>query len=121
MQATAADSSSSELQLVPHPHGEERTGEEAERPVSAPAADRRRGSHVAHASIGQLQKEVGEAMFVREYNRGREVRTTAIQGPEVIAMLTSLVGENQAMSKRKVCLVHQLTYRVSLTCTESQL
>ena len=67
--------------------------------MPAPTADRRRGSTVAQSHAGPA-----EIMYVREYNRGREIRTTPIQGAEVIAMPTSLVGENQAMSKRKVCM-----------------
>ena len=43
-----------------------------------------------------------EIMFVREYDRGKELRTTAIQGPEIVAMLQSLIGENQVLNKRKV-------------------
>ena len=83
---------------APRRHADERgQHEEAEAPLPAPSADRRRGSMVAQSHAGPA-----EVMYVREYNRGREIRTTPLQGAEVIAMLTSLVGENQAMSKRKV-------------------
>lgn len=72
--------------------------EHLDKPVMAPAADRRR------SSLRPLDKEQNpEVMCVREYDRGRELRTEAIQGAEVLAMLSSLVGENQAMNKRKVC------------------
>lgn len=66
-----------------------------EGPIAAPTLDRRKdagGSDRLHA----------EAMYVREYDRGRVVRNTPIQRQEVLAMLTSLIGENQAISKRKV-------------------
>lgn len=66
-----------------------------EGPIAAPTLDRRK-------EAGASDKLHSEAMYVREYDRGRVVRNTPIQRHEVLAMLTSLIGENQAISKRKV-------------------
>lgn len=72
--------------------------EDQEPPVAAPRAERRRNEAAAHGTA----PERAEVMYVREYDRGREVRTAALQGPET-AMLASLVGETQVVTKRKVC------------------
>jgi hypothetical protein len=102
------DSSSVETASSPMraAHEEKAQDEESELPLTAPSADRRRGSTstlMVPSSTAHTQH--AEMMFVREYDRGRELRTTPIQGAEVVAMLTSLVGENQVLSKRKVrCL-----------------
>lgn len=67
----------------------------ADGPIAAPTLDRRKDA-------GASDKLHAESMYVREYDRGRVVRNTPIQRQEVLAMLTSLIGENQAISKRKV-------------------
>eukprot|EP00892_Ulva_mutabilis_P006728 jgi/Ulvmu1/4427/UM002_0152.1 len=66
-----------------------------EGPIAAPTLDRRK-------EAGTSDKLHAEAMYVREYDRGRVVRNTPIQRHEVLVMLTSLIGENQAISKRKL-------------------
>lgn len=70
-------------------------------PIAAPTLDRRKDA-------GASDRLQAEAMYVREYDRGRVVRNTPIQRQEVLAMLASLIGENQAISKRKVW---QISYR----------
>ena len=77
----------------------ERSGaEDLDAPLAAPKAARRRGDA---GGVPSAQAASVEVMYVREYDRGREVRTVALQGPET-AMLASLVGETQVPSKRKV-------------------
>jgi hypothetical protein len=78
--------------------GEDGEPNAGEGPIPAPALDRRRGDGPAQ------EKLHAESMYVREYDRGRMVRNTPIQRPEVILMLASLIGENQAIGKRKVRL-----------------
>ena len=66
--------------------------------MAAPQLDKRRGE-------SNTEKLHAETMYVREYERGRVVRNTPIQRPEVIGMLSSLIGETQAVAKRsKVCV-----------------
>jgi hypothetical protein len=78
--------------------------EEQEKPVTAPSGDRRRSS-LRPVDYVTSTVQNPEVMYVREYDRGRELRTTPIQGTEIVSMLSSLVGENQAVNKRKVCFV----------------
>ena len=74
-----------------------------EGPLAAPRLDKRQGE-------SNTEKLHAETMYVREYERGRVVRNTPIQRPEIIAMLSSLIGETQAVAKRsKVC-----SYRTSI-------
>lgn len=66
--------------------------------MAPPPLDKRRGEP-------GIEKLHAETMYVREYERGRVVRNTPIQRPEVIGMLSSLIGETQAVAKRsKVCM-----------------
>ena len=58
-------------------------------------------SHVDHTASAST-----DTMHVREYDRGRLIRNSAIQGKEVIDMLASLIGQNvDTRSRGKVCLV----------------
>jgi hypothetical protein len=70
-------------------------GHAGEGPLAAPQLDKRWGQNSG-------EKLHAETMYVREYERGRVVRNTPIQRPEVIAMLSSLVGETQATTKRNM-------------------
>ena len=106
-------SMSSELNTPPAPRspdGRVTQDDERDVPLQAPLADRRRGSMSAQmaASTSNTHTLASEVMFVREYDRGRELRTTAIQGPEIVSMLQGLIGENQVLSKHKVraCLCY---------------
>lgn len=72
---------------------------ETEEPVRTLSMTQRRGSMTP---ADRAAYPPGEALYVREYVRGRVVRTTPITGSEAVAMLSSLIGENEARHKRKL-------------------
>lgn len=94
---------------------------DSEEPLAAPSGEH----HRPHASIlsagaassavaGDVRASPHEAMFIREYDRGRVLRNTPITKSEIVAMLSSLIGENQAISKRKARLDPHASTRCDL-------